>query len=438
MSKWKAVLPEQGQSINNAEIVTIGTELLLGQTLNTNARDLALELSELGISCYHQVVVGDNFDRLKDVLLHALERSDLVLATGGLGPTEDDITMAVVADILGEELVFHAEAKEIVERYFISRGKEPNPNSWKQTMFPEKAKVLNNPVGTAPAALIALKREERTVYLAVLPGPPAELNEIFATEIKPWLRQRSKQHLYHLYIRTIGIGESLLVAKISDLIHDQGEISIAPYASTGEAMLRLSYLAARDLSQEEQREKFSPLLEEIKKRVGEYIYSLDNKNLAQVAYALLLEQKASLAVAESCTAGLLAAEITKISGASKVFKGGIVSYANEIKERMLQIPAELLQEKGAVSEEVALKMAAAARREFASDYALSITGIAGPEGGSKEKPVGTVWIGISAANGSLAQRFLFGGGREQIRKLAVLSAFDILRRRLISDNLIGT
>ncbi|HHU07125.1 MAG TPA: competence/damage-inducible protein A [Clostridiaceae bacterium] len=431
MSPFIAELPIRGRKINTAEIITVGTELLLGQTLNTNARDLALELSELGISSFYQVVVGDNPERLEKVLRQSLDRADLVITTGGLGPTEDDITMEISAKIAGTDLVCSKQAEGWIREFFAVRGRKPSGNNWKQALLPLKSKILYNSVGTAPGALYQLDHEGTKKYLALLPGPPAEMKQMFQQELKPWLETCADERLYHVYLRTIGLGESSLTDEIADVIHAQNEISIAPYASLGEVMLRLSLMGPKEIATEELEQRFSPVIEQIKSRVGEYIYSEDNKTLPEVVLDLLAERQATVGFAESCTGGLISAELTKIPGASKVFTGGVVSYSNEIKKSLLGVSSEVLRDEGAVSEGCALAMAAGARSLLGVDYAVAITGIAGPEGGSKDKPVGTIWIGLADEEKTTAQHFLIGGDRAQIRKIATLTALDVLRKRLL-------
>ena len=431
MKSFTAEFPIIGQKINTAEIIAVGTELLLGQTLNTNARDIALELSELGISCFYQAVVGDNPERLEEVLRQSLGRADLVITTGGLGPTEDDITMEISAKIAETELVYNKEAEGWIKDIFAVLGKEPSSNNWKQALLPVKAKILYNSAGTAPGALYQLTHEGTNKYLALLPGPPAEMNQMFQQELKPWLKTCADERLYHVYLRTTGLGESDLTERIADIIHAQNEISIAPYASIGDVTLRLSLMGSKELAPEELEQRFRPVIEQIKFRVGEYIYSEDNKTLPEVVLELLAARQATVGFAESCTGGLVSAELTKIPGASKSLAGGIVSYSNEIKESLLGVSPEIIGSEGAVSEASALAMAAGARAQLGVDYAVSITGIAGPDGGSKEKPVGTVWFGLADAEGTLAEHFHIGGDRARIRKIATLTALNLLRKRLL-------
>ncbi|HHV41920.1 MAG TPA: competence/damage-inducible protein A [Clostridiaceae bacterium] len=432
MDLFRVALPNPEQEITKAEIVSIGTELLLGQTLNTDARDLARELSELGINCYYQSVVGDNPERMEEVIRLSLKRSDLVITTGGLGPTEDDITMGVCAKIAGSELVYHAESERRIKEFFAIRGLVPSDKSKKQVMLPSDAYIMPNDAGTAPGAVFNFEYNGQTRYLAVLPGPPMEMNLMFQRELKPWLKRYSRHHLHHQYIRTVGIGESQLVAKITDIIHNQGLVSIAPYASAGEVMLRLSVMAPHDMPIDEVNALIQPVAEQIKERIDEYIYSEDNKPMAEVVLSLLTKEKAMVGFAESCTAGLAAAELAKIPGASRVLSGGVITYCNELKHSLLGVSREILAREGAVSESCAIAMAVGARSLLKTDYAVSITGIAGPEGGSEVKPVGTVWIGISHRNGSFARSFLFAGDRNHIRKVSVLNALDLLRRCLLS------
>lgn len=424
---------ESERQIYSAEIISIGTELLLGQIVNTNARDLACELSELGISNYYQAVVGDNPERMEAVIRQGLERSDLVIATGGLGPTEDDITMQICAKIAGTELVFNAEAAKWIRDRITRHHYVLTSNNWKQAMLPREAKILYNAAGTAPGALFQLDYAGKRRYLAVLPGPPLEMNTMFKRELKPWLCTMTRRHLQHLYIRTIGLGESRLTSMISDIIHDQGTVTIAPYAEDGEVVLRLSVMASAEQTIEELNEIFQPVLVQIKARLGEYIYSVENKTLPQIIVEQLSAQNARVCFAESCTAGLLSAELAGISGASRVFTGSMIVYANELKQSLLGVPSEILQSDGAVSEQCAIAMAEGIRSLLQTDYAVSVTGIAGPEGGTDSKPVGTVWIGLSDHSGTFARHFILKGERNRIRRIATLNALDLLRRQISAE-----
>jgi nicotinamide-nucleotide amidase len=424
---------ESEQQIYSAEIISIGTELLLGQTVNTNARDLACELSELGISNYYQAVVGDNPVRMEAVIKQGLGRSDLVITTGGLGPTEDDITMEVCAKIAGTELVFNPEAEKWIRDRIVSHHYVLTSNNWKQAMLPKAAKILFNAVGTAPGALFQFDYAGKSRFLAVLPGPPLEMNTMFERELKPWLRTKTSRSLQHIYIRTTGLGESRLTSMISDIIHEQSTVSIAPYAEDGEVVLRLSVMASSDQTSEELKEIFQPVLNQIRNRLGEYIYSVENKTLPQIVVEHLSAQNAKVSFAESCTAGLLSAELASAPGASNVFSGSIIVYANELKKSLLGVSAEILQSDGAVSEECAIAMAKGIRSLLQTDYAVSVTGIAGPEGGTAVKPVGTVWIGLSECSGTFARHFILRGGRNRIRRIAALNALDLLRRQISAE-----
>lgn len=421
------------QQIYSAEIISIGTELLLGQTVNTNARDLACELSELGISNYYQAVVGDNPERMETVIKQGLERSDLVITTGGLGPTEDDITMQVCAKIAGTELVFNPKAEKWIRDRIVSHHYILTSNNWKQAMLPKAAIILFNAVGTAPGALFQFDYAGKSRFLAVLPGPPLEMNTMFERELKPWLRTKTSRRLQHIYIRTTGLGESRLTSMISDIIHEQSTVSIAPYAEDGEVILRLSVMASSDQTSEELKEIFQPVLNQIRNRLGEYIYSVENKTLPQIVVERLSAQNAKVSFAESCTAGLLSAELASTPGASNVFSGSIIVYANELKKSLLGVSAEILQSDGAVSEECAIAMAEGVRSLLQTDYAVSVTGIAGPEGGTAVKPVGTVWIGLSERSGTFARHFILRGDRNRIRRIAALNALDLLRRQISAE-----
>ena len=413
---------------HSAEILCVGTELLLGQIVNTNAAWLARELSLLGIYSYYQSVVGDNPDRLQSALELAAGRSDLIILTGGLGPTQDDLTMAVAADFAGQKLILHEPSRLAIEGYFRSLGREVTLNNWKQAMMPEKALVLPNHNGTAPGAIIPLSWQGRAINLVLLPGPPSEMQLMFTESVAPWLEQQSTTRLRHLFVRMIGIGESAAETSLLDLIENQQNPTLAPYAAEGEVMFRITQALART----DEPDLTAGLLSEIRNRLGEYIYEVGPRSMPEVVKDLLEEQKLTIGFAESCTAGLAAASLTDIPGASRIFRGGVIAYDNQVKERVLQVPASIIDQYGAVSEACAVAMAIGCRNVINCDLAVSITGIAGPDGGSLEKPVGLVWLAVAGAKGTKTRRMQSGGNRARIRKVAVLNALDLARRYLIT------
>ena len=415
--------------IRNAEIICVGTELLLGQIINTNAAWLARALSDLGISSYYQTVVGDNRQRLLDCLQQGFLRSDLILLTGGLGPTQDDITMSVAAEFAEEKMIIHQPSRDKIAGYFKKLGRHVvTENNWKQAMMPENARVLPNNNGTAPGAVITLRRDQRTVYLVLLPGPPSEMRPMFMESVEPWLNKETATRLRHHFIRMIGIGESAAETRLLDLIETQQNPTIAPYASEGEVVFRIT----QALQSSDDSDLTAPVLAEIRQRLGAYIYEIGERKMPEVVKDLLLEKDLTLSFAESCTAGLAAATLAEYPGASQVLRGGIVAYANQIKQELLSVDPAIIAEKGAVSEECALAMAKGCRDVMHSDVAIAITGIAGPDGGTEEKPVGTVWLAVSSAAGTKTRLLNMGGNRERIRRVAVLNAFDLVRQHIIS------
>ncbi len=414
--------------IRSAEILCVGTELLLGQIVNTNAAYLARELSLMGIYSYYQSVVGDNPDRLQTALELAAGRSDLIVLTGGLGPTQDDLTMAAAARFAGLGLKLHEPSRLAIKDYFHSLGRhEVTENNWKQAMMPEGAIVLANHNGTAPGAVIEMIYQNRQIRLILLPGPPSEMQLMFKESVAPYLQQQTNTRLRHLFVRMIGIGESAAETRLLDLINSQQNPTLAPYASEGEVMFRIT----QSFNKPDEPDLTGRLLAEVKNRLGEYIYEVGSRSMPEVVKDLLLEQNKTISFAESCTAGLISAALTDFPGASSVFRGGIVAYDNQIKVRLLQVPEEVLQQFGAVSEVCASAMATGCRNVMKTDLAVAATGIAGPDGGSTDKPVGLIWLAVAGPAGVQTRRLQLGGNRSRIRKVATLNAFDLARRYLL-------
>ncbi|HHT45591.1 MAG TPA: competence/damage-inducible protein A [Fastidiosipila sp.] len=406
-------------TIDTAEIIAVGTELLLGQTINTNATDLALYLSALGISVYHMTVVGDNPGRMKDAILQAVNRADLVILTGGLGPTDDDISMQVVADTLGLSLQFSETAWRQIEQHFERFGRKATDNNRKQAMLPIDHTVLVNPEGTAPGALIKTTQDGRAVYLALLPGPPREMRAMFERELEPWLEAHSDTKFIHRFVRLVGIGESAAAEKLQDLTDQQTNPTLATYASTGETYVRVTQRLDRNGNGEDLTEA---LIEKIKERLGSYIYEIGNRDLPKVVQDILSEKNMTVSLAESITGGRVAAEMTKHPGSADVFLGGVVCYTNESKRRDLGVSKDDLAKHGAVSWQVAKQMADGAKARFGSDFAVSITGLAGPGKGDEDEKIGTCYIGVATPDGTEVFEYKTGGGRRTITRRAVLQA----------------
>lgn len=373
--------------MKTCEIISVGTELLLGDILNTDAQFLAVELARLGLCVMHQSTVGDNHDRLLKQISDAAERSDIIILSGGLGPTPDDITKEVACEFFKKELVLHEESLERMTAYFTGKGLEMPETNKKQAMLPEDCVVFNNNNGTAPG----LAMEKDSKHILLLPGPPRELKPMFFESAVPYLRQFSDKVIISHNIRTFGIGESAMAEIVSDLLELENP-TVAPYAKDGEALLRVTAMA----DDEEQAEKLcKPIIADIEKRLGDYVYGVDVKSIEEAVVELLKKNNLKVATAESCTGGLISKRIVDVPGASGVFDCGIISYANEIKHKVLGVSTDDLQKYGAVSEQVAAQMAQGALKVSGADIAVSVTGIAGPDNEGTLKPAGLVYIGLA-------------------------------------------
>ena len=409
-----------------AELICVGTELLMGQILNTNAQFIARSLAPSGIDMYHQVVVGDNPGRLTEAVKTALSRADVVLFSGGLGPTDDDLTKETVSAAMGKELVLFEDEWKKIESYFIEKKRTVAPNNKKQAMFPVDAIILPNPNGTAPGCI--LEADGKAAIL--MPGPPRELQPMFLTYVMPYLLEKSGHKLYSREVRIFGLGESDVAYRLDDLFKHQSNPTIAPYCKTGEVTLRVT---ARCQSDAEGLSLVSPVLDQIKATLGDVVYDTDGRELAEVCHHALIRAGKTLAVAESCTGGRLADAFICYPGSSAYFIEGDVTYSNDAKMRRLGVKAETLGTVGAVSEECAKEMAEGVRRASGADYALSTTGYAGPDGGEKDKPVGTVFIALADETGTVVKRLHLFGDRDRIRHTATLHALDLLRRKLCTN-----
>ena len=416
-----------------AEIIAVGTEILTGKIVNTNAQFLSEKLASLGIDVYFQTAVGDNENRLLSVLEIAKERSDLIILTGGLGPTEDDLTKQTLAKFVGRDLRFDPEAVEKLDRFFASRPDYARtPNNERQAQLVTGSTPLPNATGLAVGGLL----EADGVTYVVLPGPPSELKPMVNNELVPLLS--TGQKLYSRVLRFFGIGESQLVTILSEMIEQQSDPTIAPYAKTGEVTLRLSTKA---LSQAEADTKFEAVEKEIlahktfeEQSLSEIFYGYgDDNSLAQVAFDLLKSQGKTISAAESLTAGLFQATLADFAGASAIFSGGFVTYSMEEKSRMLNIPLEELKKHGVVSAFTAGKMAEQARKLTQSDLAVSLTGVAGPDS-LEGHPAGTVFIGLaSESETEIIEVNIAGRSRRDVRKIAVMYAFNLVRKTLLKD-----
>ena len=409
-----------------AEIVTVGTEILLGNIVNTNSAYLAVECANLGLTVYYQSVVGDNEERMKAVIRTALDRSDVVILTGGLGPTEDDLTKEVTAEVMGMPLVEDAHSKERIERYMKEYKKNNSQrritsNNYKQALIPEGALVLDNHNGTAPGLI--LEKDGKIAIL--LPGPPVELKPMFTEEVYPYLRKKQPEIIYSQVVKICGIGESQVAEDIQDMIQAQTTPTIAPYAKVGEVHLRIT---AKASDEKEGKKLIKPVVRELKRRFGRNIFATEaEKTLEEAVVDMLRDQQLTLALAESCTGGEIAARIVNVPGASQVFTHGFVTYSNRAKRKCLGVKKATLKLEGAVSAKCAKEMAKGGCNAAEADICLSITGLAGPDGGTKETPVGTVFMGCCYNGKVVTREFHFTGNRTKIRQQATAHALAFLR-----------
>lgn len=414
-----------------AEIVCIGTELLLGQIVDTNAAYLAGELAGLGVDLFHKSTVGDNLERIIATLGQAWERSDLLVLSGGLGPTQDDLTREAVAGLLGEELEFNPEAWEQVCAYFQKTQRSVPENNRRQAMFPRSGRVIPNRLGTAPAMLV----EKDEHILITLPGVPSELKGLWETSFKPYLQEKLQREgspvLSSLLVRMVGIGESAMEEKILDLIKNQTNPTLAPYASRGEVALRIT---AKSDNEQYNRDLIEKALDSVKERLGSYIYGYDRDNLETVAGRMLKAKAWRLGLAESCTGGLIGHRITNVPGSSDYYLGGVNSYSNHLKMNFLGVREETLAEHGAVSPETAKEMAEGIRERTGAEAGLAVTGIAGPGGGTDSKPVGLVYLAVSLPSRIEVERRIFPFDRIGNKEAAAQAGLTLLWRCLKSSS----
>lgn len=402
------------------EILSVGTEILLGDILNTNSRYLSSELAKLGISVLRHTTVGDNHERLAAALRTALERSDIVIATGGLGPTADDITRDVCCEVMGFELKLDDKIADGIRNYFAAKGYEMPESNLRQAYVPVGGTVFENNHGTAPG--IGLKKNGKCVV--ILPGPPYEMAPMYQESVIPYLAEYSEGAIVSRTVRTMGIGESAMAELCADLLENENP-TVAPYAKKGEALLRIT---AKAENEEEAERLFKPVLDEIKSRLGSYIYGIDSESIEQRVVELLKNNNMTIATAESCTAGYIPKRITDISGASSVFEFGAITYSNEMKNRVLGVSEETLKKYGAVSEQTAREMAAGIRRVSGADIGISVTGIAGPNSDGTNKPVGLCFIALDAGDKQICEKIETGkNDREYNRYVTASRALNLAR-----------
>ena len=410
------------------ELISVGTEILLGNIVNTNAAYLAEKIAALGLSCYHQSAVGDNEERLEDALRLALSRSDIVILSGGLGPTKDDLTKEVTAKVFGKKLVEDAHTKERIQAYFdrIHTKNKITSNNWKQALTPEGAVVVDNHNGTAPGLIL---KGENGKTAILLPGPPNEIKPMFERDIAPYLNRLQPEGIYSKMVKVCSVGESRAETMVADIMDAQTNPTLAPYAKTGEVHFRVT---AKAKDEETANALMEPMVRELYARFGDKIYTTkEHVTLEEAIVELLKEKGMTVTTAESCTGGLLAGRIMNVAGASAVYQEGYITYSNRAKEKLLGVSEETLRTYGAVSAEMAAQMAEGAAKAAEADAALAVTGIAGPGGGSSEKPVGLVYVGCFVKGRVRTEEFIFTGNREKNRDYAVVRALTVLREELI-------
>lgn len=405
-------------------ILSVGTEILFGQIVNTNTVYLSQQMNMLGFDVMYHYTVGDNPKRVEEMIDLAFQDCDLILTTGGLGPTQDDLTKEVACKALDDTLVMMDDVLEEITKYFKTLGREMTENNKKQAIMPSRATVFHNDAGTAPG--FALEKDGK--YIICMPGPPREMKRMFQKSVVPFLQSMIDGALYYRQIRFFGIGESMLETQLLDLIDNQTDPTLATYAKEGECSLRI---ASKRATEEEAEHAVDEMLEKVKERVGHYIYSCDDEELAQVVADRLMEQGLTLSSAESCTGGMFASTMTDIPGISQCFDRGLVTYSNQAKMEELGVSAGTLEKFGAVSEETALEMVEGLKRVSGSEVCISVTGIAGPGGGSEEKPVGLVYIGFSYGDKKICKKIQMRNvNRSWNRHYTLLCMLNVIYRNI--------
>ncbi|MBD7916535.1 competence/damage-inducible protein A [Clostridium sp. Sa3CUN1] len=409
-----------------AELISIGTEILLGDIVNTNAQFLAKELALLGIDVYYQSVIGDNEERILKAFKEAFDRCDIIITTGGLGPTQDDLTKELGAKYFNKKMILHEPSLEWIKKYLDINNEEVLEANKNQAYFPEGSIILPNENGTAPGAIIS----ENNKTLIILPGPPKEMKSMFSNHVTKYLSKLTKDIIKSKTLRIFGIGESLMAKKLDDIIKNSKNPTVAPYAKEYEVTLRIT---AKEKSEDKCDELIKNKVDQIKGIIGEYIYGEDEVSLEEVVAKLLCDKKLSISTAESCTGGMISSTLIEYPGISEIFKEGVVTYSNESKIKRLGVKEETLNKFGAVSEETAREMVIGIAEGLNTDIAISSTGIAGPGGGTKDKPVGLVYIGIYIKGNVKVEKLNLRGDREAVRKKATLSALNLLRKEIIRN-----
>lgn len=409
-----------------AELISVGTEILLGDIVNTNAQFLARELASIGIDVYRQEVIGDNEDRLLKTIDEALKRSDMVITTGGLGPTGDDLTKETACKYFGMKMELHEESLKALKIYFKRLNRQITENNMKQVYFPKEAKVLPNPNGTAPGAIL----EKDNKIIVILPGPPREMKPMFINHVKNYLAPKGKGMIISKVLRILGIGESYAAEKLKDIIDGTENPTVAPYAKEEDILFRIT---AKANSKEEGLKLIEPVKKHIIDRLGIDVYGEDDEKIEEVVSKLLIDRNIKISTAESCTGGMIASRLIGVPGVSEVFLEGAVTYSNEAKMRTLNVKEETLKKFGAVSAETAMEMAEGIAKRTGSDISVVTTGIAGPGGGTEDKPVGLVYFGLYYKEKTYTYRYVFNGDRNKVRLKAAVTALDLVRRHILQD-----
>lgn len=406
------------------EIIAVGTELLLGNIVNSNARYLSEKMAELGLDVYYHITVGDNMTRLKEVITKSLKRSDIIITTGGLGPTDDDLTKEGVAGALGLKLIPHQYSLEKIKGIFKAQDRPMAECNLKQGYIPEGAIVLENNNGTAPGIIV----EANGKAVILLPGPPKEMIPMFNEQVYSYLKLKSECLIISKTLRVVGIGESKIQEMLQHIFDTQSNPTVAPYAKDGETHLRIT---AKCNTKAEANVLLADMEKKITDILSDNIYGCNDESLEYVVYKLLKEKAMTVSFAESCTGGMISGRLTNVPGVSSVFMNSIVTYSNEAKMKFLNVKEETLKKYGAVSSETAIEMAKGIQKVSGTDIGISVTGVAGPDGGTVEKPVGLYYIGVAIKDKVEAHRFLYPSSREKVRWNATTRALDLLRRALL-------
>ncbi len=402
------------------ELISVGTELLVGDTLNTNVQYLSRELSLLGIRVHYHTTVGDNPERLEKAVKIAFERSDLIITTGGLGPTQDDLTKEIIAKMFNRRLIEDRQVKKDILAYFANREYPLTVNNLKQALVPENVLVLHNDWGTAPGILL----DESGKQIIMLPGPPSEMIHLFEQLVVPLIWKKENQRVISRYYNLSDIGESAVEDRLLDIIDSQDNPTIATYAKMGEVQIRITANGTNENKMNDLLDQYEKLMFD---RFGRHIYSQKKEALKDVVCKLLLEKNITIATAESCTGGLIASQLTEFAGISKIFSMGLVTYSNESKVKLLGVSEKTLEKHGAVSEEVAREMCQGLLKRSNAECAIAVTGFAGPEGGGIDKPVGLVYIALHYNNHTDLSSWHFKGERVAVRQKIAVKVFNLIR-----------